>query len=76
MNETAYKAAPERGLYWGAHVTMEHEGRMLLGEVTDSRLDVIHNIVLLRVRHFNGESWPVFPSLADVKLLDRTKGSE
>lgn len=54
--------------YTGAHVTMEHEGRTLLGVV----VHVCPDENLCIVRHFNGEPWPVNPSLGRLDILERT----
>lgn len=55
----------------GAHVTLEHCGRTLLGEVVGARRDEVLGAVLLTVRHFNGEPWPIEPGALAVDVLER-----
>jgi hypothetical protein len=59
----------------GEHVTLEVgiPRRTLLGTVND----VYRNgdgRWLMRVRHFNGEPWPLEPSIYAVDILERTCG--
>lgn len=55
----------------GAHVVMRHKGRELLGEVRRAYRDSA-GYWRLDVRHFNGEAWPVAPSVGMVEVLERT----
>lgn len=57
----------------GAHVTLTHDGRCLLGEVTAIQmLDIDgERMRCLTVRHFNGEPWPVMPYFMEVDVLER-----
>lgn len=61
------KAGPKYD-YTGAHVTLEHEGRTLLGTL----VHICPEENLCIVRHFNGEQWPVNPSLGRLEILERT----
>ena len=55
------------------HVTMEHDGRTLLGTVTGTRRSTAGDRTgRLEVRHFNGEPWPVSPRADAVTVLERT----
>jgi hypothetical protein len=54
-----------------AHVTLAWRGRMLLGEVVGAYRDDTTSVTRLRVRHFNGEPWPLDPAAAVVGVLDR-----
>lgn len=58
----------------GAHVTMTHNGRTLLGTIRAVRRE--EGIRFLDVQHFNGEPWPVSPYLWSVDMLERTYQSE
>jgi len=58
------KANPRR-----AHVTLDWQGRTLLGEVTDCYRDETRGSIHLRVRHFNGEPWPIKPTALAVNVL-------
>ena len=55
----------------GAHVTLTYRNRVLLGEVMSVRRDETLNVLLLSVRYFNGEAWPIEPTAAAVDVLDR-----
>jgi hypothetical protein len=44
---------------------------MLLGEVVGAYRDDTTSVTRLRVRHFNGEPWPLDPAAAVVGVLDR-----
>lgn len=54
----------------GAQITMEYDGRTLLGDVRGAyhTSDGEH----LSVKYFNGEYWPVDPKASDVCVLERT----
>jgi hypothetical protein len=54
--------------YRGAHVVLEHGDRTLLGTI----IDICPDEFLCHVRHFNGEMWPINPSLARLEILERT----
>jgi len=55
----------------GAQVVFTFPGHVLLGDVTGYVITP-HGAVYLRVRHFNGEPWPVSPRAAAVEVLERT----
>lgn len=55
----------------GAHVTMEYQGRTLIGEVTGAHRNDVRGCILLSVRHFNGEPWPMEPGSYSVSVLER-----
>jgi hypothetical protein len=61
----------------GAHVRMPWKGRMLLGEVVDQYYQPL-NVAgwRFRVRHFNGDPWPVDPECSAVEVLLRRTGDE
>lgn len=48
-------------------VRMPYNGRVLLGNVRETRPDV--DDVRLTVRHFNGERWPVEPLASTVEIV-------
>ena len=54
--------------YTGAHVTLKHEGRDLLGTL----VYICPDEFMCQVRHFNGDPWPVNPSLYRLNILERT----
>ncbi len=54
----------------GMQVVYKHEGRTLLGDVISAFRDDEAQ-TRLRVRHFNGESWPVDPVASTVEVLER-----
>lgn len=54
--------------YRGAHCTLEHDGRVLLGTI----IDICPDEYLCQVRHFNGEMWPINPSLGRLEILERS----
>ena len=62
----------------GAHVTMQWQGRTLLGEVTSAYYDDASYVpyVRLRIRHFNGEPWPIEPTAMSIDVLERTQAGE
>lgn len=62
----------------GAHVTMEYEGRTLLGEVTGMylKLEEGETFKVLIVKFFNGEPWPIEPWFLRVDVLERTYQEE
>ena len=53
----------------GAQVVMEWQGRTLLGDVTAAYRDDVRGVTHLKVRHFNGEAWPVEPHVLAVDVL-------
>lgn len=60
----------------GFQVTMQWNGRTLLGDVTgvvyeDSPVPGFR----LVVRHFNGDSWPIRPAPTSVVVLDRGRNT-
>ena len=56
----------------GAHVTLNWQGRSLIGEVIGVAYDAVCGCFRLTVRHFNGELWPVQPSALAVNVLERS----
>jgi hypothetical protein len=58
----------------GAHVTMEYQGRTLLGEVVAVERAENRGMTLLVIRHFNGEEWPIKPHVLAVDVLVREYG--
>ena len=54
--------------YTGAHVTLKHGERELLGEI----IYICPDEFLCQVKHFNGEMWPINPSLSRLEILERT----
>ncbi len=57
--------------YAGAQVTLEWDGRTLLGDVVGQHRDAVRGIWLATVRHFNGEPWPIVPALSALNILER-----
>jgi hypothetical protein len=55
----------------GAQVTMQYQGRTLLGDVIGARYDEIRGVVLLKVKHFCGDMWPFEPTALSVDVLAR-----
>jgi len=55
----------------GSQVMMPWRGRTLLGDVTEAYRDETRGMVHLRVRHFNGEPWPLEPHIFAVDVLER-----
>lgn len=55
----------------GAHVTMDYQGRTLLGTVIGVERAENRGMTLLQVRHFNGEDWPIKPHVLAVDVLER-----
>ncbi len=55
----------------GAHVTLPWRGQTLLGEVRAVRRDPVTGCFRLTVVHFNGEPWPVEPTVSAVDVLER-----
>jgi hypothetical protein len=61
----------------GAHVRMPWKGRVLLGEVVDQYFqDFTPTGWHFKVRHFNGEPWPIDPTPAVVEVLLRRTGDD
>jgi len=58
--------------YTGAHVTLNHDGRTLLGVIAE----ICPDELLCIVKHFNGEPWPINPSLSRLEILERTYQEE
>ena len=58
--------------YTGAHVALNHNGGVLLGTITY----ICPDEFLCHVRHFNGEMWPINPSLSRLEILERTYEQE
>ena len=55
----------------GGHCTLKWEDRTLLGEVVSVYRNEIRGITHLRVKHFNGEMWPLEPAATAVDMLER-----
>jgi hypothetical protein len=61
----------------GVHVRMPWKGRMLLGEIVDQYFqDYAPTGWHFKVRHFNGEPWPIDPCPAVVEVLLRRTGDD
>jgi hypothetical protein len=58
--------------YVGAHVVLKHGDRDLLGTI----VYICPDEHLCQVRHFNGEMWPINPSLSRLEILERTYEGE
>lgn len=58
--------------YRGAHCVLELNGRELLGEIVTMYRDETRGCVHARVRHMNGEAWPVEPVMSQLWILDRS----
>ena len=54
--------------YTGAHVSLKHGDRVLLGTI----VYICPDEFLCEVKHFNGETWPINPSLSRLEILERT----
>ena len=55
----------------GAHVTLPWQGRVLIGEVVGAYRSETRGMTHLKVRHFNGEQWPIDPVASAVEVLER-----
>jgi len=55
----------------GAQVTLEHQGRTMIGDVVGCYRDDFRGATFLKVRHFNGEMWPIEPCAITVEVLER-----
>ncbi len=53
----------------GKHVALDWQGRRLLGEVTDAQYNATRGYIMLTVKHFNGESWPIQPTASAVEII-------
>lgn len=53
----------------GLHVSFHSRERHLLGEVTGYFYSDTLGQVLLEVRHFNGEPWPIEPTFTAVNVI-------
>jgi hypothetical protein len=61
----------------GAHVRMPWRGRVLLGEVVDQYYRTLDPVGwFFKVRHFNGDAWPVDPVCSAVEVLLRRTGDD
>ena len=58
--------------YTGAHVSLKHGDRDLLGTI----VYICPDEFLCQVKHFNGEMWPFNPSLSRLEILERTYTEE
>jgi hypothetical protein len=56
----------------GMQVTMNYDGRSLLGEINGVARDEISGTTVLEVRHFCGDEWPIRPQVFAVEVLERT----
>lgn len=57
----------------GVHVTMDHQGKTLLGEVKGFYRSEARGMIHLRIAYFNGDSWPIEPHILAVDVLERDK---
>ena len=55
----------------GAQVVLQYRGYTLLGDVIGLCRDDVCGVVRLRVRHFNGDMWPIEPTALAVDVLTR-----
>lgn len=55
----------------GTQVTLDYNGRTLLGDVKGCYRSEILGCTKLIVHHFNGNPWPINPSAAVVEVLER-----
>jgi hypothetical protein len=69
-NREVFAAEAEAKALIGAQVTFLWEDRELLGDVIGVREE--DGRLRLRVRHFNGQPWPVEPLSSEVTVLERT----
>jgi len=60
----------------GTIVTMQWDGRALLGRVHGLRRNEVLGMTVLDVRHFNGERWPIEPQYFAVDIVPRTYEEE
>jgi hypothetical protein len=58
----------------GEYVGLEYKGRRLLGEVVSVKRDEYVGVIRVRVKHFNGEPWPIDPALSALDWIHQ--GSE
>lgn len=58
--------------YRGAHVTLEYQGRTLIGTLREVFRDEMRGYMHCRVQHFCGDWWPVEPCLGAIEILERT----
>lgn len=52
------------------HCAFDYSGRTYLGNIEQAFYDHVTGTTRLKVRHFNGEPWPVDPPAANVRILD------
>lgn len=55
----------------GAHVTLDYQGKTLIGEVIGVARNEVRGATILNVRHFCGEMWPIQPCARMVDVLER-----
>lgn len=54
----------------GEYVRLDHQGRILLGEVTEIYLrEFPYPCTMARVKHFNGEPWPIEPGVTSLQWI-------
>lgn len=53
----------------GLKVALEWHGRTLLGDVVACAYNDVRCCILLTVRHFNGEDWPIQPAAVAVDVI-------
>ena len=58
--------------YIGAHVSLHHDERELLGTIIALRRDEVLGAVLATVQYFCGDPWPITPALSALNILERT----
>lgn len=54
----------------GQYVAMQLRDSLLLGEVTGFERNEVRGMIMLTVKHFNGEPWPFQPAALAVDVLD------
>ena len=57
--------------YRGAHVTLEHDGRTLLGQIIDVYRRELPPACMAKVRYLCGDPWPFDPALIALDILER-----
>jgi len=57
--------------YRGAHVTLDWQGRTLLGEIKEIYRNEQRGVLLCKVQHFCGDFWPIEPALIALNILER-----
>lgn len=55
----------------GEFVAMSYQGRTLLGEVTEVYYDEFRSGTFAKVKHFNGEMWPLEPGISFLEWIQQ-----